>query len=133
MCFRNMCPEGASHFLSLTEDGMTSRKITAVRVSDLVRAVHREHKIRVEVLFFADPRILEVRTVGREQNHLFPGHYILIDHATTGEDKPVSFRFVPAETAYSTNDTVDEKFIGTLLDVSDENFCSVFHLTPRAR
>jgi hypothetical protein len=104
------------------------RNISALNITAQVQQALNSGKSWVAVEFFADPRILNTFTVGKDHNQLSAGHYLTVDHATTGELTPLSIRIVPAGVTYKDNPTVDAHFIGHVLGTNDSAACFIFSL-----
>ena len=105
------------------------RRIHMWNISGQVRENIAARKSSVKIGAFCDPHVLTTITVGKDHNHLEPGHYVVIDHAEEGQPVYVSLRITPALATYAYNSSVKARFIGAVSDVNDAVPCMIFHLT----
>ena len=80
--------------------------------------------------YFPAPILLNALTIGKEHQHLEPGHYVLVDHDMEGEAQAVTIKVVAVGSPYFANRTVDMRSLGSLSAAGDTCVCQVFQLMP---
>lgn len=104
------------------------RTISPWDITDIVNKAINTGRSIVHVSYFASPRVVTAITVGRDHNHLPPGHYVFVEHETEGQQLVVSIKVVPVLSTYTENATVTTTFIGHTLAVNDSEPCMIFQL-----